>query len=486
MTSLFSGYIVKGTPIKVYLFSSIIDGDKCPENYIVHNEEESIEEEVHSVKNKYSYKLACENPVKFTVNGSKELANGDSVRGKICDRSNTEIFKGRLFYRNKLEMQWARHILDIFRKKSLEKDDFLRIQSYSVLFEFNYDTSVIALEDDSRREFLKKISVDNKLLGVVPHGYGTVNGNPGFFLNGIQYKDIMPGLEFDVTIDKLKYRIGSEITIVRGRDVIAEKCLLRNGRFRGTLHLTNDWEFDSIQNKVKDNKNYISVYKGNVKYSGYYEIDEDVKFYGYGVLKMDNVTYEGCFLDNVSMVTCIKTEDGKQTLCRINKKDSIIDESTYCYKRAYVLDSKTKMKWLLICLDSKEDFIVESGKVVFCYGFDERKVNTEIVVNEDINWTYVSNKKDIGLLGINLSESGENKEMSEETYCALFHNLEFMLNKHWAIDDKTFEMINDEEQNEQLSQELDGDIDFLTTIKPANCRITVEGLCPELKLSNSE
>lgn len=405
-------YEVKNTDLELFCHSSTPE----PQNLSNYSLQKSgyYEEEVQSEKGRFYYILSRKSNPKFTVEGIKESLDGCSVRGVLIkddepgelagDDRRGVVYRGRMFSRNTLEQDWTNHILEVFVKENVGDDDFRQLEDYSRMLEFNYDTRVISVESPARREIIEKITVDNGLLPLVPHGYGEYNGEKGLFVNGILFQDGIAGLNFDLTIDKLHYKIRPSISVTRDGQTLIKKYEVRKGRIDGNIsEATKGWKIEGTPSSSKEgglklSSRIIAKKDDGTQYEGKLTCYEDIQFNGYGKLQMGKVTYEGCFLNNEDMVTCRKTtEDGEVTLCRIEKKKEVLryKEGQYmqdfegeCHKWAIVTESEgEKREWLLVCRYIEEDFLIEDNEVIFYSPYDKRRFETGInVIETEIQW----------------------------------------------------------------------------------------------------
>lgn len=430
-------YKVENTDIVLYPQDFDPNGHKTPDDYILQKEDKSIIEEVHTDNNQYTYSLTWkkenqlkenEDKAELKVKGGTESLKLVSLRG-VLTSGPMRLYSGQMYNRSKLERQWVQGIINAICNHNAKdsgntKDnDFLFVMSYSKLFEFNYDIRIMSLPKESKE--LIDVICDNHSLPVwVPHGYGFSGTNHIFYINGIGFVPKIPKLSFDLTLGKLTYRInrGKNITILRGDNSICIKCKFDKGRIVGKITPLKGWE----QNNDKYFRDFNSE---KVEYSGKIELYEDIQYSGYGELKIGNKTYRGCFLSNENMATCRLSNEGTKEvcICRICDKIKIYEYKEQeqkqafegdCFKWAIVTDTITNEKWLLICLDEREDFVVEEGAVIFQYGYDERRVETNIQVDK-IKW----NKGTKSSRPLN-PRPGQNKEgeMSLEEFHKLFPN----------------------------------------------------------------
>ena len=400
------------------------------------------EEIVQMEQNQYHYKLTWKKDPEFTVEGIKESLDGCSLRG-VLKVNGLEVYKGRMFTRNSLELYWKKQILEILKKEPVEEDVFSRVMNYSRMLEFNYDTRVISIESPEKKALLEEITVGNSLLPFVPHGYGEYKGQKGFFVNGILFQNGIAGLQFDLEIDKLRYEVKNYITVKRGGNILAQSCNISKGMIAGAIcQESNDWTIIRKNPKGKDNaprfNTEIIAKKNQIQYEGKLVCYEDVQFYGYGKLQIGGVIYEGCFLNNNDMVTCCKTENGKMTLCRIENKKEVIQYKKGrseqkierdCYKWAIVKDEGGR-EWLLVCRYLKEDFKTEEGEVIFYSGYDERRFETGIKTISEIKW--IEGKyKERETHFAKAHPDAKTEEVELDEFRSKFPNkIEFLENKH--------------------------------------------------------
>lgn len=507
MSSVNYIYKVKNTDLELFCHSSTPE-PKTLSNYSL-QKNGHYEEEVQSEKNRFYYNLSRKSNPKFTVEGLKESLDGCSVRGVLIkddepgepagDDRRSVVYRGRMFSRNALEQDWANHILEVFVKEKAGDDDFRQLEDYSRMLEFNYDTRVISVESPVRREIIKKITVDNGLLPLVPHGYGEYNGEKGLFVNGILFQNGIFGLYFDLTIDKLHYevrpsKVQPSISVTRGDDILVSNYEVNKGRIGGNISKAGKgWEIkDTTSSKegvLKLNSRIIAKKDDNIQYEGRLTCYEDIQFNGYGKLQIGDVTYEGCFLNNEDMVTCRKTEKGKKevTLCRIEKRKEVLpyikgqkkQGFENCHKWAIVTESEDeKREWLLVCLYIGEDFLIEDNEVIFYSPYDKRRFETGIkVIETEIQW------KDGGLRYEEREKISDLRDRDDTTieielskFKSSFPNkFEFLENEHCLTSPKipAFKHAKDENTTQDTEKLKDC---------TNNAGLSVSGLSPDFEL----